>query len=297
MELKHLGANIGLLHKCYRLLRLTVEAWLSDKALRLGAALAFYTSLSLAPLVLVTVAVLGFFFGEQAAKSEVFLQIEQVVGAEPANFMKGVVKNAARPASGLLATTLGVLALLAGATGVFVQLQDALNTIWEVSERKHSGLKRILIDRIKSFALILAIGLLLLISLTLSAGLEAASNFAQERFVLLLPFFKLLNIVVSWGVITFLFAAIFKILPDEHIEWKDVIVGAGITSVLFSVGKLLLGYYFARVAVGSLYGAAGSLVILLLWLYYASQILFLGAEFTKIYAREHGSKSQRSSAT
>ncbi len=274
----------------FRLIRLTIKAWLSDKALRLGAALSFYTVLSLAPLVLVTIALLGLFYGEQAAKSEIYLQIEQIVGADAANFVKGVVQNAARPASGLIASAFGVGALFMGATGVFVQLQDALNTIWGVTERKYSGVLQFFVDRFKSFVLILSVGFLLLVSLILSAGLATASAFMEDQISGSLYVFRLLNILLSWGIVTLLFAAIFKLMPDERIEWKDVILGACITSVLFSFGKFLIAFYFAHGAIGSVYGAAGSLVVLLLWVYYASQILFLGAEFTKIYAREFGSK-------
>lgn len=274
----------------WRLLKETVTEWNKDKASRLAAALAYYTVFSLAPLLVITIAIAGLVFGTAAAKGEIVGQIQGLVGKDGAEFIQTAIANANKPKAGTIASIISVLFLLFGASGVFAQLQDALNTIWEVQPKPNRTLIFIIRGRFFSFTMVLGIGFLLLVSLLLSAVLAGVVHF----FGNLVPGFdflwQLLNFVLSFGVITLLFGMIYKILPDVKIGWNDVWIGATITSLLFTIGKFLLGLYLGNSSFGSTYGAAGSLVIILTWVYYSAQILFFGAEFTKVYARKYGSQ-------
>lgn len=269
--------------------------WKDDGAPRLGAALAYYTIFSLAPLVLIAVAIAGLAFGKEAAEGRIVDEIGGMLGEAGARAIQGVVENASRPASGVLATVMGLAALLFGASGAFNELRQAMNTVWEVPDREGGGIKALVKDRILSFAMVLFIGFLLLVSLVLSAGLsalgETMGGFVSEKLRLL----EIVNTVVSLGVVTVLFAMIFKYLPDATpaVAWKDVWAGAFMTAVLFTIGKAGIGLYLGRGAVGSAYGAAGSLLVILVWVYYAAQILFFGAELTQVYASRHGSRAAR----
>lgn len=273
-----------------RLLRTTYAKWTADHAQSLGAALAYYTVFSLAPLLLIVIAIAGMVVGQETAQGQIIWQIQGLVGEDSAKAIQHMVEEARKPAAGLIATGVALVMLLLGATGVFAQLQDALNTIWRVEEKPWGGIWKTLKDRFISLLAVLGTGFLLLISLVISAALSAAGT-ALERF-LPVPesLLQIINFLVSFVVITFLFAMIYKLLPDITIQWDDVWIGAIITSLLFTFGKFLIGLYLGKSDVGIAYGAAGSLVVILIWVYYASQIFLFGAEFTAVYAESHGSR-------
>ena len=257
---------------------------MKDNCLRLSAALAYYTLFSLAPLLVIVIAIAGFVFGQEAARGEIVGAIDQVIGPTAAKGVQEMVKNSANRDQGTVATIIGVITLLLGATGVFGQLQTALNTVWGV-EQKKSGIKGILKDRFLSFAMILGVGFLLLVSLVISAGLAAVGKFLSTSLPGGETVWQIINMLISLGVITVLFAMMFKLLPDKKVEWREVWVGAAFTSLLFALGKLAIGIYLGKSSLASTYGAAASLAILLVWLYYSGIILFFGAEFTEVYAR------------
>jgi membrane protein len=260
-----------------------------DKAPRLGAALAYYTMFSIAPLLLVVIAIAGFVFGQEAARGQIFAQTRGLIGPQGAEALQGMVESAAKPKTGTIATIIGVVTLLLGAAGVFGQLKDALNTIWEVEPPKRSGVWSFFRDRFLSMAMVLGIGFLLLVSLALDAAVSAFGKFAGNRLPGGEALWHGVEMAISLAVVTVLFALIFRYLPDIRIAWRDVWFGAVFTAVLFVIGKFALGIYLGKKATSSSYGAAGSLIILLLWVYYSAQILFFGAEVTQVYARKHGS--------
>jgi len=266
----------------------TASDWLDDNASRLAAALAFYSLLALAPLVVISVAVAGFFFGPEAARGKVAGELGAVVGAEAARGIQSVVATAQSPSTGLVSTVVGVVTLFIGASGVFGELQASLNTVWEVKPKPGQGIWSAVKTRFFSFTMVLGVAFLLLISLVITSVLSAIGvGFAQ-----VLPggeaVWQVLNFAFSLAVVTALFALIFKYVPDAKVRWSDVWLGAAVTAVLFSIGKFLLGLYLGKAAVGSAYGAAGSIVALTVWVYYAAQIFLLGAEFTQVQARRRG---------
>lgn len=273
-----------------KLLSATYTKWTADHAQGLGAALAFYAVFSLAPLLLIGIAIAGAVFGQEAAQGQIIGQIQDLVGEESANAIQRMIEEARKPAAGILATVLAMVMLLLGATGVFAQLQEALNTIWSVEEKPGEGLWKILKDRFVSLLAVLGTGFLLLVSLIVSAGLSAVGT--TLGYVLPVSGFLLhiINFFVSFAIVTFLFAMIYKLLPDISIQWGDVWIGAIITSLLFTIGKFVIGLYLGKSDVGIAYGAAGSLVVILIWVYYASQIFLFGAEFTAVYAHSRGSQ-------
>ena len=276
------------------LLKLSYQGWKEDKASRLSAALAYYTLFSLAPMLIIIIAVTGLFWQRDLVQSQVMNQIEGLVGADGREFVSDLLTSASNPARGILATILGVITLLFGALGVFNELHNALNTIWDVKEEETKGLvesiKKVLFGRLLSFSMILGIGFLLLVSLVISAAISALQKSVGNAIPISEILLQILNLVISIGIITVLFALIFKFLPDAEIAWRDVWLGAFVTAVLFSFGKFLIGLYLGNSAVASSFGAAGSLVLLLVWIYYSAQILLFGAEFTQVYANEYGSK-------
>ena len=274
----------------FSLLKETFQEWQDDKSSRLAAALAYYTVFSLAPLLIIAIAIAGAIFGEEAAKGELVGQIQGLVGDSGAEVIQGAINNANKPDTGNIASIISIVVLLFGASGVFAQLQDALNTVWEVESDPKLGIWGFIRKRILSFGAVLGIGFLLLVSLVVSAALSGLSNYMSDLIPGVDLLWRLLNLVVSFIVITFLFALMYKYLPDVKIKWSDVWIGAAITSVLFAIGKYALGLYLGRSSFGSVYGAAGSLMVLLAWIYYAAQILFFGAEFTQVYARRYGSQ-------
>ncbi len=259
-----------------------------DKVPRLGAALAYYTIFSIGPLLLIAVAMAGLIFGQEAAQGKLSDELGQVFGAKMAESLEQMVEAAAKPKSGTLATIIGVATLMFGASGVFGQLKDALNTIWNVEKKKSAGIMGFIKDRFLSMAMVLGIGFLLLVTLVLDTVVAAMGGYVSQ-YVGGEAVAHLLSIALSFAVSVVLFAAIFRILPDLKIAWRDVGLGAVITAVLFVAGKWGLGVYLGKAAPGSAYGAAGSLVILLIWVYWSAQILFLGAELTQVYARTFGS--------
>ncbi|RCJ26989.1 ribonuclease BN [Nostoc minutum NIES-26] len=267
----------------------TFQEWNEDKASRLAAALAYYTIFSIAPLLIIVIAIAGAVFGEEAARGEIVRQIQGLVGKDGAEFIQIAIKNADRPQTGTIASLISVVLLLLGATGLFTELQDALNTIWEVKPKPGRGVKNIVRQRFLSFAMVLGIGFLLLVSLVISAALAALVTYFSNLVPGVDFIWQIISFILSFGITTVLFGLIFKVLPDVKITWKDVLIGAILTSLLFSIGRYLLGQYLGNSSFGSTYGAAGSLVVIIAWVYYAAQILFFGAEFTQVYARRHGS--------
>ena len=274
----------------WQVVRDTFREWFEDNAPMYGAALAFYSIFSLAPLLVIAIGVAGLAFGREAVQTEVLAQFTQLLGKEGARQVEIVLRNAAESPSGLPATILGVITLFVGATAVFNQLKTALNTIWNVPASPSGVVRSFVVDRLLSFAMVQCMGFLLLISLLVNAALAAVSK-VFERFVPDMAALLLAaGFLFSLLVVTVLFAAIFKILPDARIAWMDVWVGALATALLFTLGKFLIGLYLGRSSVASVYGAAGSLVVLLLWVYYSAQVFLLGAEFTQVYARRWGSR-------
>jgi membrane protein len=276
-----------------QLVKSTFSAWSDENIPRLGASLAYYTALSLAPLIVVVLGVAGLAFGKQAVQGELLWEIQSTVGKDGAALIQQLIQSASRSQSGILATVLALVALFFGATSAVVELTDALNTIWHVPPHKASGwrsMMRFMRLRFVSFAMVLGVGFLLLVSLVVSAWLAAIGRFFGE--ILPIPEVALhaINLLLSFVVITLLFGMIYKVLPDVRLEWSDVGIGAAVTSLLFSLGKLLLGLYLGKSTLGSTYGAAGSFVIVLVWVYYSAQIFFLGAEFTRMYALQFGSR-------
>lgn len=267
------------------LLKETWREWNIDNVPRLGAALAFYSILSLGPLLLIVVSLAGLAFGDERVSTYMFYELSGLIGLEGADAIRTMLAGAFTAESSYVATAIGVVTLIISATGFFAQLQDALNAIWNVEGRDDSILFFIK-KRVLSFAMIVGIAFLLLVALIVSAVLSAIGDYMAGFLpgVILHGF----NLVISFTAITGLFAIIFKVLPDVHIRWRDVWLGAAITAVLFSVGKSLIGIYLGQTAFSSTYGAAGSLMVVLVWIYYSTQIFFLGAEFTQVYTRYMG---------
>ncbi|MDX1991087.1 MAG: YihY/virulence factor BrkB family protein [bacterium] len=271
------------------LLKETFKEWSEDKATRLAAALAYYTVFSIAPFLIVVIAVVGLVFGQEAVRGEIVGQLQGLIGQEGAQMIESLIQSAYKPGAGIIATVVGLVTLLLGAAGVFGQLQDALNTVWDVEKKPSGGILGVIKTRFLSFSMVLGVAFLLLVSLVVSAGLAAVDQVFRGILPIAEFLMQLVNFVVSFGITTLLFAMIYKVLPDVEIAWRDVLIGAAATALLFNLGKFALGLYLGNSAVGSTYGAAGSLVIILLWIYYSAQILLLGAEFTQVYARRYGS--------
>jgi membrane protein len=273
------------------LFREAIAGWNRINAPRLGAALAFYTMLSMAPLLVICVSIAALIFGAEAAEGRVAEQIQDLVGPTGAQAIRSVVTHPGT-ASGVVAGIVGLGTLLFGASGVLVELQDSLNLVWGVKSR-FAGLKGLVQSRFLSFAMILGIGFLLLVSLLMSAAIAAAGKFFGQFLPAPEMWLHLGGNVLSFLVITVLFALLYKIVPDTRIEWRDVWVGAAVTSILFSAGKFLIGFYIGKSGIGSAYGAAASLVVFIVWIYYSAQVFFLGAEFTRVYADRRGSRSRQ----
>jgi membrane protein len=273
--------------KYLQLFKETAREFSEDKVPRLGAALAYYTIFSVGPLLLIAVAMAGLFLGQEAARGQISGELGKFFGPQMAKSLEEMIEAAAKPTSGKLATIVGVVTLMLGASGLFGQLKDALNTIWNVEPKKAGGIMGFMKERFLSMAMVLGIGFLLLVTLVFDAAISAMGPWL-ERLVGGEAVMHAISLVLSFAIATVLFAAIFRILPDLKIAWHDVWFGAIFTSILFVLGKWGLGIYLGKAAVGSAYGAAGSLVILLVWVYWSAQILFFGAEFTQVYARTFG---------
>ncbi|HYQ43501.1 MAG TPA: YihY/virulence factor BrkB family protein [Polyangiaceae bacterium] len=274
----------------WQLVKETGSGWDEDNVARLAAALAYYTLLSIAPLIVLAVAVTGLAFGEEAARQHIAGELASVVGTGAAEAIQSIAKNARAPGTGVLSIAVGVVVLLFGASGVFGELQAALNTVWDVAPKPGRGIWGIVKDRFFSFTLVVGVAFLLLVSLVVSAALTWVGAFFEHTLPGGAVLWQVLNFCISLGVVTALFALIFKTLPDVRIHWRDVWVGAAVTAGLFTLGKFGLGLYLGSAGVSSAYGAAGSIVALVIWVYYSAQVLLLGAEFTEAYARRFGSR-------
>lgn len=272
--------------------RAALKGWWDDNVPRLGASLAFYTLFAIAPVLLVAIAIAGAVFGGDAVRGQIVGQIDGLVGRTGARAIQSLLEGASRPKENLIATVVGGVTFILTSTGAFLELQAALNTIWRVKPKPGLDVKGFLIDRIRSFGLVISIGFLLTVSLAVSAALSALAGWLQ-RWAPGVPFLLgALDLLLSVAVITGLFAILYRFLPDVQLNWHDVTTGAFVTALLFTIGKQLIGLYLGQGSTASSFGAAGSVMVLLLWVYYASQVVLLGAEFTRVYTRREGSKPE-----
>jgi membrane protein len=276
------------LKEVWRLFKQAVAAWSNDYAPSMGAALSYYTLFSIAPLLLIVIAVAGWFFGDEAARGELTGGLQSLMGEEGAKAIEEMIANASKPKEGIIATVIGAFVLLLGATTVFGELQNSLDRIWRAPARESGGVWRLLRSRLLSLGMILGIAFLLMVSLVLDAVLQSLGKmWGTEGWQVVAQAF---NFVLGFALTTTVFALIYKLMPRAKIEWHDVWVGAAVTAVLFTVGKFLISLYIGRSAVASSFGAAGSLAVVMIWVYYSAQIFLLGAEFTWVYAHEQGSR-------
>ena len=286
-----------MIKKIWLLIKTTVIAWSDDYAPSMGAALAFYTLFSIAPLLLIVLSIMGFVFGAEAARGEIAQQLQNLMGEQSALAVQALLQNANKPSEGILATIVGVLLLLIGATSVFGELQSALDRIWRAPERPPiRSIISFLRSRLLSFGMIFGIGFILMVSLIFNAALSAVSHWWSLQFKEWYIILYSVNLVFGFVMTTAMFALIYKYIPSVKIRWHEVWLGALITAALFTVGKFLIGLYMTKSAVASGFGAAGSVVALLVWVYYSAQIFLLGAEFTWAYSTLYGSRSKISHA-
>ncbi|MBC8064412.1 MAG: YihY/virulence factor BrkB family protein [Chlorobia bacterium] len=287
-------ANSELKPKYLDLFKAAFAAWREDQTPVLGAALAYYTVFSLAPLLIIAIAVAGMVFGEEAARGQIAHQISQMIGPDAAKGVEGMIQGAANKSSGVLATVIGIATLVLGASGVFGQLQAAMNQIWDVEPKAKGGFLKLIKDRFLSLTMVMGTCFLLLVSLLISAGLSSMTTLIGGEAESWSGLLLVADLLVSIGVVTVLFTALFKLLPDTPISWRDCWFGGFVTALLFALGKILIGLYIGRSGMASSYGAAGSLLVILLWVYYSSQILFFGAELTKAFSEKFGSRATAS---
>lgn len=274
----------------WKVLKQSFSGFGDDKVMKLSASLAYYTVFSMGPLLIVIIFVCSLFFGREAIEGTVYGQIQSFVGSDTAKQVQDIIKNASIGDKGRVAAIIGVITLLIGATTVFAEIQDSINTIWGIKPKPKKGWLKMLMNRLLSFSVIVSLGFLLLVSLGVTYVVEALSKSLSQAFPdVTVVVFYIINLLLSLAVISTLFAVIFKVLPDAKIKWRDVMAGALATAILFMLGKFAISFYIGQSDVGSTYGAAGSLVVLLVWIYYSSVILYFGAEFTKAYAVEYGS--------
>ena len=262
--------------------------WWNDNVPRLGASLAYYTLFALAPILVIAIGVAGLAFGPDAVRGEVVTQIRGLVGQKGAEAVQAMLQGAARPSASRLATAVGIITAFLGATGAFIELQTALNAIWRVQPRPGANLVSFLTQRLISFGLVIGVGFLLLVSLLVNAALAAFNRYLGNAFPALAVLWDAVNVLVSLAVVTLLFAMVYKVLPDVRLRWRDVWIGALVTAGFFSIGKQLIGLYLGTSTLASTYGAAGSVVVLLVWVYYSAQVVLLGAEFTRYYVERFG---------
>jgi membrane protein len=272
----------------WSLMRQTFKEWNTDRAWRLAAALSYYTAVAIAPMLVLAVTTIGFIYGKNSAQVQLVGELRGMVGPQGAEVAKTVIESADQPDLAGVAGILSLFILIWGVSNVFVQLQDSLNTIWGVELKPYKDIKATIRERFLSFGMILVIGFLLLVSLILSTIISALSNTLDELLPGLSFLWQMTDFVVSFGITTLLFAVIYKVMPDVEFSWHDVWMGATVTALLFTIGKWLLGLYLGNQSLSSAYGAAGSLVVMLIWIYYSAQIFFFGAEFTQVYARRAG---------
>jgi len=273
----------------FHIFRTTISEWNADNVQRMSAALAYYTIFSLAPLLVISIAIAALVFGEKAAQSEILAQIQGFIGPDDAKAVQTMIQSAQKPVHGTIAATFGLGVLLWGASSVFTEMHDAMNTIWDVDITAQSGIWSLVKTRFLSFGMVLAIGFLLLVSLLLSAVMSGLAEYVEGSLAVPVALLHVLDLLVSGLVITTLFAMIFKILPDIKIAWNDVLAGAVLTAILFTAGKFAIGFYIGKSVSASAYGAAATLVIVVMWIYYSAFILYFGAEFTHVFSTEFGS--------
>lgn len=273
-----------------RLVKQTFRQWSQDNISALAAALAYYTIFSIPPMLVISLAIASRFFDRQVVQQQLLTEVAKLTSQQVASAIAAILQNAGKPSGSIIATVIGVVTLLFGASGMFGQLQSTLNRIWRITPKPGQGLIVTLKQRFFSFAMVLGIGFLLLASVIVGAALAAFNTFLSGRGLLFITIARVTNDVVSFILITLLFALIYKVIPDVKIAWRDVWIGAILTAVLFSAGKWAIGLYVTKAAPGSAYGAAGSLIVLLVWIYYSAQILYLGAELTEVYATHRGSQ-------
>jgi membrane protein len=278
-----------MLRKYFALVRTTVTGFIADDALSRGAAIAYYTVTSMAPVLLIVIAIAGFVFGTEAAQGAIVEQLSGMMGAQSAEMVQSMIQSAGNRGAGTIATIVGIVALLITASGVFGEMQAALNVIWK-AEPKEGTVSRLVRARLASLGLVVTLGFLLMVSLVVSAALKALDTWLNGIMPGLHLIFQALGFLVSLLIIAVLFGAVYKVLPDKKLTWRDVAVGAISTAILFTIGKFLISLYIGSSAVASSYGAAGALIVILIWIYYSAQIFLLGAEFTKAYATTHGSQ-------
>jgi membrane protein len=267
-----------------------VRAWWDDNAPRLGASLAFYTLFAIAPVLLVAIAIAGAVFGAEAVRGQIAGEIEYLVGRQGARAVQTLLRGAHQSNGNVIATVIGAVTFVLTSTGAFLELQTALNTIWRVAPKPGLNLKAFLLDRIRSFGLVVSMGFLLTVSLAVSAALAAVAGWLQRWAPGTPLLLAVLDLALSVTVTTLLFALLFRYLPDVQLRWRDVTTGAFVTALLFTVGKQLIGLYLGQSSTASSYGAAGSVMVLLLWVYYVSQLVLLGAEFTRVYTQRAGAR-------
>jgi len=277
------------LSAAWHLLRDTFSAFVEDEALSWGASIAYYTLFSIAPVLLVVVAIAGLAFGREAAEGAIVDQFSVLMGHQTAEALQGMIESAAKPHEGTLATIIGVIVLFIAVSGVFGEVQSAMNAIWKAAPAEGSTLTRLMRGRLVSMGLVVTAGFLLTVSLAASAALAGFSTYLSIVFPVLQPVLAAVDIVLSAALICGLFAAMFKVLPDVDIAWRDVAIGALASTILFEAGKYAIAFYIGQSNVASSYGAAGALIILLVWIYYSAQIFLLGAEFSRAYAKRYGS--------
>lgn len=278
----------------FKLLSDAAKAYGEDKVSRLAAALAYYTLFSIAPLLVIAIGITGLVIGRNQAQSEIVAQIEDTAGPEVAEALADMITNVSQPGTSAAATVIGIVILMWGASQVLAQLQDAFNTIWQIKPAPDAGIWYTIQKRLISLAMVLTVGFLLLVSLVISTAVTAINQVLADNIALVGLALPLLDWITSLLIMAPLFALMFRYLPDTRVTWRDVGVGGLVTAVLFMVGKTLIGFYLAKSGAGSAYGAAGSLIVLLLWVYYSAQLLFFGAEITKVYTYRYGSRRESS---
>lgn len=277
----------------WSLLQDSANCFSDHKALKLSASLAYYTIFSLAPMLIVIIALCSVFFGREAIEGQIYQQLNEFIGNTAALQIQEIIKNTSLSGNTFVATVFGTVALIIGATGVFTEIQDSINIVWGIRVRPKRGWLKLLVNRVISFSMIVSIGFLLMVSLLISSLISAFSEKLSVYFPeLTIYVFQVIDFLITYSVITLLFAIIFKVLPDAKIKWRDVFVGSVFTATLFIIGKLGITFYLGRSNLGLAYGAAGSVIVILVWVYYSSIILYFGAEFTQVYARKHGGEIQ-----
>jgi len=270
------------------LLREAFSEWQNDKASVWGASLSYFTLFSLSPLLLIVISLAGLFFGRQAVEGNIVRELRGLLGDSGATLLQQTIQNAQKPSTSIITTIIGLVTLLLGASGVFGQLKDALNAIFNVTKKSSGGIKGLIVEKLLTFSMVAVIGFLLIISLVASAVISGITAYFSSIFPFPEYVLEIINFAVSFGLITLLFAIIYKVLPDIQIPWKYIWIGSAVTSLLFTIGKTLIGLYLGFSSVGSSYGAAASVIIILVWVYYAAMIFFYGAEITQVYARRNG---------